>query len=115
MVVELAYQEVAVIDRRVAEKGIAGELHRALAIHDAMALVFPRCRTVRNVPCIGRGRLLFDLDKERVGVRRTRMALAVNDVVTQADGARSNDLETTSTGVYCARKCWRSGCSVLEY
>ena len=47
MVVELADEVIAACDGGVAEEGVAGELHGALAVHDAMALVGVRAPSGR--------------------------------------------------------------------
>ena len=92
MVVELADQVVAALDGGVAEEGIGGELHGALAVHDAMALVGV-AGAFGQIGRVGRGGLFLDLEEERVDAVGAAEAFAVDDVVAQADGAGADDFE----------------------
>jgi hypothetical protein len=92
VVVQLADQEVAAIDGGVAEEGVGGELHGALAVHHAMALVGVG-GAVGEVGGVGGGGLFFHLQEEGVGSVRTAEAFEVDAVVVEADRAGSDDFE----------------------
>ena len=67
VVVELADEEVAAFEGGVAEEGVGGELHGALAVDDAMALVGVASGAFGKIGRVGRGSLFFDLQEEWVG------------------------------------------------
>ncbi len=89
VVVELADQVIAAGDGGPAEERVGLQLHGALAFHRAAALVV-RLARVAQVGRVGGVRLLLELQEERVG---GAVALHVDDVVAQADGAGADDLE----------------------
>ena len=92
MVVELADEIVAAFDGGVAKEGVGGELHGALAVHDAMAFVGV-LRAFGKIGGVGRGRLFLDLEEERVDAVGTAEAFEVDDVIAEGDGAGTDDLE----------------------
>ncbi len=89
VVVELANQKVAALDGGVAEEGVGLELHGALALGDAAALVRLGGR-VAEIRRVGGECLFFDLQEERIF---GAVALQVEAVVAQADRAGTDDLE----------------------
>src|SRR6185437_8421462 len=93
MIIQLTDKVVAIVDARIPEERIAGELHGALTVHNTMSLLDPPRSTFGDVACISGGGLLLDLDKEWVRVRGARVALEIDDVVAQAHRAGADDLE----------------------
>src|SRR6185437_6579402 len=72
MIIQLTDKVVAIVDARIPEERIAGELHRALAVHNTMSLLDPPRSTFGDVACISGGGFFLDLDKEWVRVRGAR-------------------------------------------
>ncbi len=93
VVVELADEEVAALEGGVTEEGVGGELHGALAVDDAMALMGVAGGAFRKIGRVGGGGFFFDLQKEWVGAGGAGGAFEVDAVVAQADGAGADDLE----------------------
>ena len=89
VVVELADEVVAALDGGPAEERVGLELHGALAVDHAAALM-ARFELLAKVGCVGGGWLLLDLQEERVF---GAIALHVDAVVAQANGAGADDLE----------------------
>ena len=89
VIVELADEVVAAFDGGVAEEGVGLELHGALAVHDAVALV-TGFELLAEIGSVGGGGLFLDLEEEGVG---GAVALEVDAVIAQADGAGADDLE----------------------
>ena len=89
MVVELANEEVAVFEAGPAEHGVGLDLHGALAVGGALAVV-GRVGGVLEVGRPGGAGLLFDLEKKRFC---RAGAFEVDAVIAQADGAGADDFE----------------------
>ena len=79
MIGELADEIIAAGDGGVAEEWVGAALNEALALDDALALVFRRA-SVCDVGCVGGFGLFFDLQEE--GVAGT-VALEINAVIAQ--------------------------------
>ncbi len=90
VIVELANEEVALMDGGPAEEGIRLELHGALAFDDAAALMGGCGRGIGEVGGVGGGRLFLDLQEERVV---GAVAFEIDAEVAQADGAGADDFE----------------------
>jgi len=116
VVVQLADKIVAgltvgVGDGGVTEERVRGELHGALAVDDAMALVGMRV-AVRKIERVGGARLFFDLQKQRVentgggrfGWRGMVRAFKVDAVIARADGAGADDFEADVDGAVLVEK-----------
>ena len=89
VVVELADEVLAAADMGPAQERIGLQLHGALALGDALAVV--GCGVgVGQIGRVAGGRLFLDLKKERVG---RAVALEVNAVVAQAHGACAHHFE----------------------
>ena len=89
VIVELADEVVAALDGGPSEEGVGLELHGALAFDGAAALVVG-LKLLAEVRSVGGGDFLFDLKEERV---TGTVALEVDAVVAEADGAGADDLE----------------------
>ena len=89
VVIQLANQILAIVDRGPAEKQVGQELHRPLALHDPVALVLrrPHFSQIRG---ISGTRLLLDLQKERIVAA---VAFQIDDVIAQPNAARAHHPE----------------------
>ena len=90
MVVELADEVVAAFDRGPAEERVGLDLHGAFTFDDPASLVVGRNSVPAQVGRVAGRSLLFDLDEQGVFAA---VALHVDAVVAQADGAGAHDLE----------------------
>ena len=90
MVIELADHVIAPAKMRPAEERVGLRLHRFLSFGGALAVVAGRFG-VRQIRRVGGGRLLFDLQKQRIA---GAVSFKVNAVVAQAHRADSDNLES---------------------